>query len=631
MSNSEIMSKTLIIILLLTICSIAHTEEEPYYFGIEGGYGFTNYDAGFNQFEGIDKCGIYEDGNGNAMFARLWGEYRVLDFLNVGAHIQYTQKDGILDKLDTAYARDLNTGNIGIINTNNELDVNYTSISVGLDFNFLIQEELFNGPLYLNISPGIIINHSGNFIQKEYIQSPDGAAFEGPDGYFFERTNAEGDFTTLSNMIPIVSASLYNSSKIADNLYFTQRIGLTNDMSSLLDDANISSLTLFASLGIKMSFDKEKIVIVPPKKPIQPEPIIPVPEPYISLDMDVNYDSTYIELQEKLYAHPPMVLAIFFDKNSSDIRENYLSKSDNVVNPIQAHNNIIYDVNQILKDNPESKLKLISSTSGIDENNNIKLSQNRANSVRSKLVDLGVSEERIEINSKISPITITNIEYDTGLEENRRVEFQFTDIDMDNVNLKTIRKNLFSEISIETNAENLTGKANLTTNFTNETYTVNDTTMILDYSENLLNSKFNSTKLTSNFIANKLVKNANQEIIYEELDKRKLDLNTENFELYLMFDFSSSVLSDKSKKNISDLIDLLPEGKTLEIVGNTDNIGMEKANIEIAENRANNAKEYIESITTKQYYFDIKTNTSKFDESTPQGRFLNRSIRIKIR
>ncbi len=631
MSNSEIMLKTLIFILLLISFSIAHTEEEPYYFGIEGGYGFTNYDAGFNQFEGIDKCGIYENGSGNAMFARFWGEYKVLDFLNVGAHIQYTQKDGILDKLDTAYARDLNTGNIGIIGTNNELDVNFTSISVGLDFNFLIQKELFNGPLYFNISPGLIINHSGSFIQKEYIQSPDGAAFEGPDGYFFERTNAEGDFTTLSNMIPVVSASLYNSSKIADKLYFTQRLGVTNDMSSLLDDANISSLTLFASLGIKMSFDKEKIVIVPPKKPIQPEPIIPLPEPYISLDMDVDYDKTYVEVQEELYAQPPMVLAVFFDKNSSDIRDHYVSKSDNVVNPIQSHNNIIFDVIQILKESPDSKLTLISSTSGIDENNNIKLSQNRANSVRKKLVDLGVSEERIEIDANISPNTITNIEYDTGLEENRRVEFKLIDIDMNNVNLRTVRKNLFSKISIETNAENLTDRANLTTNFTSETYTVNDTTMTFDYSENLLNSKSNSTKLTSNLIANNLVKNANQEIFYEELDKRKLDLKTENFELYLMFYFSSSILSDESKKSISDLIDLLPEGKTLEIVGNTDKIGMEKANIEIAENRANNAKEYIESITTKQYYFDIKTNTSKFDESTPQGRFLNRSIRIRIK
>lgn len=631
MSNSEIMSKILIIILMLTSFSITHTEEEPYYFGIEGGYGFTNYDAGFNQFEGIDKCGIYEDGRGNAMFARFWGEYKVLDFLNVGAHIRYTQKDGILDKLDTAYARDLNTGNVGIIGTNNELDVNFTSISVGLDFNFLIQKELFNGPLYFNISPGLIINHSGSFIQKEYIQSPDGAAFEGPDGYFFERTNAEGDFTTLSNMIPVVSASLYNSSKIADNLYFTQRLGVTNDMSSLLDDANISSLTLFASLGIKMSFEKEKIVIVPPKKPIQPEPIIPVPEPYISLDMEVDYDNTYIEIQEELYAQPPMVLAVFFDKNSSGIRDNYLSKSDSVMNLIESHNNIIFDVIQILKENPDSKLTLISSTSGVDENNDISLSLSRAQIVKNKLYSLGVDSTKIDITSQILPKIITNSEYEDGLEENRRVEFKLRDIEMNNVELRTVRNNLFSKISIETNAENLSEKANLTTNFTNDTYKVNDTTMTLDYSENILNSKSNSTKLTSNLIANSLVKTANNEIFYEDLDKRQLDLKTENFELYLMFDFSSSILSDESKKSISDLIDLLPEGKTLEIVGNTDKIGMEKANIEIAENRANNAKEYIETITTKQYYFDIKTNTSKFDESTPQGRFLNRSIRIRIK
>jgi len=270
------MFKFLITLLLFFGISVL-AEEEPYYIGIEGGYGFVNYDAGFNQFEGIDKCGIYEKGGGSDIFGRLWGEYLISDDISIGAHIQYTMKDGILDKLDTAFARDLNTGNIGIIGTNNELDVNFNSISVGLDFNLLIQRDLFNGPLYFNVSPSLIVNHSGRFIQKEYIQSPDGAAFEGPDGYFFERTNAEGNLNTLTNMIPILSASLYNSSKISDNLYFTQKIGVSNDMSSLLDDANISSLTLFASLGIKLSFEKEEIVIEPPKKPIQPQPIIPVP------------------------------------------------------------------------------------------------------------------------------------------------------------------------------------------------------------------------------------------------------------------------------------------------------------------------------------------------------------------
>lgn len=625
------MFKSLVTLISLLSFSILIAEEEPYYIGIEGGYGLVNYDAGFNQFEGIDKCGIYEDGSGNSFFGRIWGEYNITDAISIGTHFQYTVRNGILDKPDTAFARDLSTGNVGIIETNNELDVNFNSISVGLDFNFLLQRDLFNGPLYLNLSPSLIVNQTGSFIQKEYIESPDGAAFEGPNGYFFERTNAEGDFTTLSNMIPVISASLYNSTKIADNLYLTQRIGVTNDMSSLLDDANISSLTLFASLGIKLSFEKKKeVIIIPPKKPIQPEPILPVPEPYISVDLNVNYDETYIVHKEELYAEPPKVMAIFFDKNSSEIRNSYLNEV-NTKDPIKMHNNIIFDIKDALSENPEAVLTLISSTSGADENNDISLSLKRAESVKNKLYELGIDSTRIDITSQISPKVPTNNEYDDGLEENRRVEFKLSNLDLQKVGMRTIKNELFSELTVNTDTENLTNRANLSTNFDDTNYSVYDTTLRFNYNQDLINQEKKSINFSSSLSSKNLVENDSEEIDLSSIEKRELEAEYNNFELYLLFDFSSSELSDENKKAISDLIDLLPEGKTIEIIGNTDKIGMEKANIEIAQNRANNTKEYIESITTKQYEFDIKTNTSKFDETTPQGRFLNRSIRIRVK
>ncbi|MFN3196739.1 MAG: OmpA family protein [Chlorobiota bacterium] len=626
------MLKSLFTLLSLLSFAVLIAEEEPYYIGIEGGYGLVNYDAGFNQFEGIDKCGIYEDGSGNSFFGRIWCEYNVIDAISIGTHFQYTVKNGILDKPDTAFARDLNTGNIGIIETNNELDVNFNSISVGLDFNFLLQRDLFNGPLYLNLSPSLIVNQTGSFIQKEYIQSPDGAAFEGPNGYFFERTNAEGDFTTLSNMIPVISASLYNSTKIADNLYLTQRIGVTNDMSSLLDDANISSLTLFASLGIKLSFEKKKeVIIVPPKKPIQPEPIIPVPEPIISLNMEVDYENTYIIEQEELFAEPPMVMALFFDKNSSEIRSQYLADQLNTSDPIQMHNGILGNIRDIMLSNPDAMLTLKSSTSGSDEKNDISLARRRAQAVKNHLLKLGIDSSSINSTSQILPKVPTNSEYEDGLEENRRVEFQLSNIRLERVGTRTTRKELYTRIEVITDTENLQEKAKLSTSFDDEKYSVYDTTLSFNYNQNLIDNNFDKTNFTSSLVSNELSEKDSEVINLSEIETRKLETKFNNFELYLLFNFSSSVLSDENKKAISDLIDLLPEGKTIEIIGNTDKIGMEKANIEIAQNRANNTREYIESITTKQYEFDIKTNTSKFDETTPQGRFLNRSIRIRIK
>jgi len=39
---------------------------------------------------------------------------------------------------------------------------------------------------------------------------------------------------------------------------------------------------------------------------------------------------------------------------------------------------------------------------------------------------------------------------------------------------------------------------------------------------------------------------------------------------------------------------------------------------------------YIKSISKKKINIEIGTSNEKFPEDTPQGRFLNRSIRIKI-
>jgi outer membrane protein OmpA-like peptidoglycan-associated protein len=295
------------------------------------------------------------------------------------------------------------------------------------------------------------------------------------------------------------------------------------------------------------------------------------------------------------------------------------------------HNNIIFDIKDALSENPEAVLTLISSTSGADENNDISLSLKRAESVKNKLYELGIDSTRIDITSQISPKVPTNNEYDDGLEENRRVEFKLSNLDLQKVGMRTIKNELFSELTVNTDTENLTNRANLSTNFDDTNYSVYDTTLRFNYNQDLINQEKKSINFSSSLSSKNLVENDSEEIDLSSIEKRELEAEYNNFELYLLFDFSSSELSDENKKAISDLIDLLPEGKTIEIIGNTDKIGMEKANIEIAQNRANNTKEYIESITTKQYEFDIKTNTSKFDETTPQGRFLNRSIRIRVK
>lgn len=622
----------LILSLYYFISSTSFSKEAPYFIGAEIGYGIVSYDANFSSFEGISKCGIYESGTGKNLRGRLFAEYKVLDFLNVGIHAGYLTKDGILNKPDTAFARNLNTGQVGIIETNSQLDISINAIDLGVDFNFLLQENLFNGPLFLNISPSIHLLNSGTYKQTEIIENPDGAAFKIDDKILFERINAEGEFTTLSSSVLNLSAALYNNSKIAENLYLIQRVGFANDMGSLLEDADISSFTFIASIGIKVSFDEKEEYTppIPPQKPIQPLPIEPKPIASISFESEFDYNKSYIEKGDKLIATTPLILAVFFNKNSSEIPSRYNFNMGSNIEPIENHYNLFSDIIEILNDDQNAKLALLGSTSGKDENNNIKLAEKRVESVKDKFIEMGLNPERIVVSSSVNPRIITNPDYETGLEENRRVEIDLINANSVEFIKKTEFEKLYGIVNFEVDYKNLKETPTLSSSLLDKKEELIQNIFSKRFEKDLLETK-ELIEIKSALEADGLVEKDNEIVNIEKLEHRNVELKTDEFEAVLVFDFADSKLKNETQKLLLQLIQLLPNGKTIQIVGNSDNIGLERYNIKIADERAQNAIEFIQNNTDKTFNFEKVTNSYKFDESTPQGRYLNRSIIIRIK
>ncbi len=627
----KLFSRLSFYLLFLIIPLLLIAKESPYYVGAEATYGLLNYDANFIKFDGIENCGCYETGSGNSLKARIFAEYRLLDFLNLGFHAGYQTKNGLLNNPDTAYARNLNTGNIELVQTNRKLDVKFNAFDIGLDFNILIDDEVFNGPLYLNLSPSLHLQQSGSFTQTEVIDQPSGAAFKVDDKVFFERVNAAGDFTTLNSSILNLSASLYNNMKIGPNLYFIQRLGVSNDMDMLLTDADISTFNLFGSLGIKFAFDepKEYIPPIPPQLPIQPLPIDPEPTPILTLDSKFDYNDSYIEIGEKLVASPPLVLAIFFDKNSSEIRKIYHSNTDKS-NPIENHYNIFDDLIEILNKNPQSNLVLHGSTSGIDENNNLILAKERVLNVKSKFISKGIASNRITTNYTINPKIITNNQYEQGLAENRRVEIDLVNANSVEFVKKTEYEKLFGFIDFKTEYENIADKVYFKNNLMHTEQEIKSGHINTQFDRDMIANKGDFT-IESELSSEELTRRDTENVELDKIRVENIELKTDEFEALLMFDFANSNLTDETKILLKQLIELLPEGKTIVIIGNTDEIGLEEANKKIAEERAANAINFIKSNTSKTFYFEEQTNTDKNDESTPQGRYLNRSIIIRIK
>ena len=79
---------------------------------------------------------------------------------------------------------------------------------------------------------------------------------------------------------------------------------------------------------------------------------------------------------------------------------------------------------------------------------------------------------------------------------------------------------------------------------------------------------------------------------------------------------------------LRQLAERLPEGSTIRIQGSADVLGSQARNKELSEQRAENTRQFIRSIVGDKLKLDASETTESFSDDTPQGRFLNRSIRI---
>jgi len=77
--------------------------------------------------------------------------------------------------------------------------------------------------------------------------------------------------------------------------------------------------------------------------------------------------------------------------------------------------------------------------------------------------------------------------------------------------------------------------------------------------------------------------------------------------------------------------ELLPQGTTVIIYGSADALGTEERNKQLEFERAKVTKDFIQSISNDKFIFITDVNKSKFPEDTEEGRFLNRSMKIRLR
>ncbi len=615
--------------------------KESYAIHPKAGVSLNLHSADFRNFSGSADCGLFKSGFGTGLSAGLFFEKAINNVSFAGLGFAFINRSATLTVGNTFPSRDLITNEIVNVKTDNNLEATLNYLEIQPEYRYQILDDFIAGPLRLLFGYRFVLPVSSSFNQKEEIKSPAGAVFIN-EGLLRSKTRniSSGDITTINGFGHGISLGVENMLKTGKSSFFTQQLVFDWNFSDIASDAKWTAYAVRLELGWRYSFkEAEPEVIKPqPPPPIQPEPIkeIIIAEPTYSLAVKDFIGK--INTGNELLATVPLVNSIFFERNSAAIPTNYKfeTTTDNIYfngNAVELHDFVLPRIAMIVRDNPKASVVLQSATSGTNEPEGIELSRRRAEEVKKKLLTLGLSEDRIKIDAKTTPQFKSNQDFPEGISENQRVDIIVKNAPLQEyVDIQKYRE-LLGKLLVDVNYENYPQgtKAKLAVNLDNSItvvdkpgeYSLPVRTRISEASQK------EPYELIFNVMEEKHLKQG--ELDLNVLPVEVIELNLDNFEAILRFDYNISTLSDDNKELLRQLAAKLPTGATIQILGSADALGTEERNLILSQERASNTEQFIKSVSSNKFKIETGINQDKFDEKTPQGRFLNRSIRIKVK
>lgn len=299
---------------------------------------------------------------------------------------------------------------------------------------------------------------------------------------------------------------------------------------------------------------------------------------------------------------------------------------------IQSYN--ILRIVSILNKNPNSSIIIEGYTSGPKfEPEGLSLAKKRAESVKKAFINWGIPESRIAISASLRPPIPSNQDFSEGIDENQRADIILKNAPLQEYVAFQRFTQFIGDVFIKVDYENidLNKPIYVTNNFSDIILDIkNKGEFIIPLKKRLEpNENINFLSFTIKYDTLKMMKN--KLIDYQKYPKKEIELILNNFEAILRFDYDKSNLPDENKNLLRQLCNILPDGCTIQLIGSTDALGTENRNVKLADERAKNAELFIKSIANNKFKIELMKKINKFPESTPFGRFLNRSIRIKVK
>ncbi len=610
-----------------------------------GGLGYNSHSTTITSFEGVSDCGLFDHGSSFRPQFSLSLETPVAHTFCLGLSARST------DRSASIYSNNTVLPSADISKPGSVLEVTFeNSIACTLPYIDVIPELRYDfsqiGKSHQRLSVGLIAAFAmqPTFNQEQRIVSPENVVYTINNKQTVSLSNGTKPIGSISNMLFGLCFGIENLLPIGKSSYFTQQLTVESMFNNVVSSAPWKTMAVRADLGFRFSLQSaEPIPVIPPAKPspVKKDSIPPIvktvesAKPLPILTARLENVSPYLQTGSELRASASLVNAVFFEQNSAEIPERYYTSKDRVVesdNAFEHHRSILFSVANIMKNNPKASIVLEGATSGNDEAGAIGLAKQRAEAVQAALAKLGIEPDRMSVRATILPHIASNADYAQGREENRRVDINVQNAPLQEYVSRQQFVQLRGSAQIAIDAQFFdSSEINVQSPAMKDQVFRGTEQRVVELNQRLSTDKGNYTLEISAHAPPFLNSRDEYQVNLSDLRREQIVLNLQSFDAILRFDYNSAEFSQANKELLRQLVTMLPEGSTIQILGSADALGDEASNRQLSERRAANTESFIKSISSSKFRLESSVSTDKFDESRPEGRFLNRSIRIRVR
>lgn len=643
----------ILVFVLISLSLAVHAASQPTELGLAGGGAINLHSASFTQLGTFASCcPEFSGGFGLGGWVGLGVVKPLSNTWRLGASLVYSSQNGTMVYNEASFVADLrDTPRVRDAVFKHELTS--TIQSIGIE-----PRLLFRAAGALDVSLGLRLAYvtTAHFTQTETLEQPDDyGAYLGAGRSWVNHNANIPDASSL--FAGIIGGARYSLPLNRSSTWLLQpEVAVIAPLTSVTSVATWSITDIRFGIGIAKAFvaDTPNIdtepqpPIIPTTTPTTPTVVVPAP-PSATLTVQgldnghvVPLDTVRIE-ETRIVDFLPVLPYVFFDKNSATASQRFVHQAQLIHNgrDVSSDSQAVVSVLGIIAQRTINKPEAIITLTGcaLDEevvlNSNI--AQQRAESIRSELIKLGVPSKQIRIKARKLPASPTLASNPTDQmlanEENQRVEISPSDPE---ILAPIVMSNTIRDIQPDTlvatvDATIPAGAARWKSHpFFKDAPTPIRWSSVVQYTS--------PTATDSAFIevTDSLGRTARDHVaipvsnltVERKLTERRNDAEVERYSL-ILFGFDDATVTDLHRAVLSRIKSKVSEGAQIRILGMTDAMGSDSYNMTLSKRRADEVAKVLGLDTSVTQA--LGSTSPRFDNSTPEGRSYNRTVIIEVR